>query len=114
MNLVSSPGSGKTTLLARTVQTLRAEFPVAVIGATNRPPTMPSASALPACRRCRSNTGKGCHLDAHGIGHALERLPLPEQGLLFIENVGQLVCPADFDLGEACKVVVLIGDRGRG
>jgi hydrogenase nickel incorporation protein HypB len=58
------------------------------------------------------NTGKGCHLDAHGVGHALERLPLPESGVLFIENVGNLVCPADFDLGEAGKVVVLSVTEG--
>jgi hydrogenase nickel incorporation protein HypB len=58
------------------------------------------------------NTGKGCHLDAHGVGHALETLPLPEGGALFIENVGNLVCPADFDLGEAHKVVVLSVTEG--
>ncbi len=112
LNLVSSPGSGKTTLLARTVQTLRAEFPVAVIGGdqqTANDAERIRAAGVPAVQ---INTGKGCHLDAHGIGHALERLPLPEQGLLFIENVGNLVCPADFDLGEACKVVVLSVTEG--
>jgi hydrogenase nickel incorporation protein HypB len=58
------------------------------------------------------NTGKGCHLDAHGIDHALDQLGLPEGGVLFIENVGNLVCPADFDLGEAYKVVVLSVTEG--
>jgi hydrogenase nickel incorporation protein HypB len=112
LNLVSSPGSGKTMLLARTVQTLRAEFPVAVIGGdqqTANDAERIRAAGVPAVQ---INTGKGCHLDAHGIGHALERLPLPEHGLLFIENVGNLVCPADFDLGEACKVVVLSVTEG--
>ena len=58
------------------------------------------------------NTGKGCHLDAHMVGHALAQLPLERGGLLFIENVGNLVCPAAFDLGEACKVVVLSVTEG--
>ncbi len=112
VNLVSSPGSGKTTLLARTVQILREEFPIAVIGGdqqTDRDAERIHAAGVPAVQ---INTGKGCHLDAHGIGHALEHLPLPEGGVLFIENVGNLVCPADFDLGEACKVVVLSVTEG--
>ena len=58
------------------------------------------------------NTGKGCHLDAHMVGHALDHLPLEPGGLLFIENVGNLVCPAAFDLGEAHKVVVLSVTEG--
>ncbi|MCP5158633.1 MAG: hydrogenase nickel incorporation protein HypB [Gammaproteobacteria bacterium] len=112
LNLVSSPGSGKTALLAQTVQILREEFPVAVIGGdqqTARDAERIQAAGAPAVQ---INTGKGCHLDAHGIGHALEELPLPESGVLFIENVGNLVCPADFDLGEACKVVVLSVTEG--
>ncbi len=112
LNLLSSPGSGKTTLLARTVQTLRAEFPVAVIGGdqqTARDAERIQAAGAPAVQ---INTGKGCHLDAHGVGHALESLPLPEGGALFIENVGNLVCPADFDLGEAHKAVVLSVTEG--
>ena len=112
LNLVSSPGSGKTTLLTRTVQALRTEFPVAVIGGdqqTARDAERIQAAGAPAVQ---INTGKGCHLDAHGVGHALESLPLPEGGALFIENVGNLVCPADFDLGEAYKVVVLSVTEG--
>jgi hydrogenase nickel incorporation protein HypB len=58
------------------------------------------------------NTGKGCHLDAHMVGHALDLLSLPPEGLLFIENVGNLVCPAAFDLGEACKIVLLSVTEG--
>ncbi len=112
LNLVSSPGSGKTTLLVETVRTLREEFPVAVIGGdqqTAHDAERIQAAGVPALQ---INTGKGCHLDAHGIGHALEELPLPEGGVLFIENVGNLVCPADFDLGEAHKVVVLSVTEG--
>lgn len=112
LNLVSSPGSGKTTLLARTAQALCNKFPVAVIGGdqqTANDAERIRAAGVPALQ---INTGKGCHLDAHSIAHALERLSLPEQGVLFIENVGNLVCPADFDLGEACKVVVLSVTEG--
>jgi hydrogenase nickel incorporation protein HypB len=112
LNLVSSPGSGKTLLLTRTVQVLRDEFPVAVIGGdqqTAHDAERIHAAGAPAVQ---INTGKGCHLDAHGVGHALEQLPLPESGVLFIENVGNLVCPADFDLGEACKVIILSVTEG--
>lgn len=112
LNLVSSPGSGKTSLLSRTVQILRDEFPVAVISGdqqTANDAERIKAAGVPALQ---INTGKGCHLDAHGIGHALERLPLPKGGVLFIENVGNLVCPADFDLGEAAKVVILSVTEG--
>ncbi len=112
LNLVSSPGSGKTTLLARTVQALGAEFPVAVIGGDQQTANDAERIRAAGAPALQINTGKGCHLDAHGIGHALERLPLPEHGVLFIENVGNLVCPADFDLGEACKVVVLSVTEG--
>ncbi|HAS51140.1 MAG TPA: hydrogenase accessory protein HypB [Gammaproteobacteria bacterium] len=112
LNLVSSPGSGKTTLLVQTVQALREQFPVAVIGGDQQ--TAHDAERIQAAgvSALQINTGKGCHLDAHGIGHALEALPLPEGGVLFIENVGNLVCPADFDLGEAHKVVVLSVTEG--
>ena len=112
LNLLSSPGSGKTTLLTRTAQALRAEFPVAVISGdqqTARDAERIQAAGVPAVQ---INTGKGCHLDAHGVGHALEHLPLPEGGALLIENVGNLVCPADFDLGEAYKVVLLSVTEG--
>jgi hydrogenase nickel incorporation protein HypB len=112
LNLVSSPGSGKTALLARTVQILRDEFPVAVIGGDQQTANDAERILAAGAPAVQINTGKGCHLDAHGVGHALERLPLPEGGVLFIENVGNLVCPADFDLGEACKVVILSVTEG--
>jgi hydrogenase nickel incorporation protein HypB len=112
LNFVSSPGSGKTSLLVRTIDDLRDRWPVAVIEGdqqTNRDAERIRATGAPAVQ---INTGKGCHLDAHMVGHALDHLSLASGGLLFIENVGNLVCPAAFDLGEAHKVVVLSVTEG--
>ncbi|MBW9248022.1 MAG: hydrogenase nickel incorporation protein HypB [Acidithiobacillus ferriphilus] len=112
LNLVSSPGSGKTTLLVRTVEALQHRLPVAVIEGdqqTDRDAERIRATGVAALQ---INTGKGCHLDAHMVGHALEQLQPAAGGLLFIENVGNLVCPAAFDLGEAHKVVVLSVTEG--
>ena len=112
LNLVSSPGSGKTTLLARTLAELKADTALAVIEGdqeTSFDAERIRATGVPALQ---INTGKGCHLDAHMVGHALARLPPPEGGILFIENVGNLVCPAAFDLGEAAKVVILSVTEG--
>ncbi len=112
LNLVSSPGSGKTTLLVRTVEALQHRLPVAVIEGdqqTGRDAERIRATGVPALQ---INTGKGCHLDAHMVGHGLEQMQLPACGVLFIENVGNLVCPSAFDLGEAHKVVVLSVTEG--
>ena len=112
LNLVSSPGSGKTTLLVKTIEALRGEMPMAVIEGdqqTSQDADRIRATGAPAVQ---INTGKGCHLDAHMVGHAFGRLTLAEQSLLFIENVGNLVCPAAFDLGEAHKVAILSVTEG--
>ena len=112
LNLVSSPGSGKTTLLVRTVEALQHRLPVAVIEGdqqTGRDAERIRATGVPALQ---INTGKGCHLDAHMVGHGLEQMQPPACGVLFIENVGNLVCPSAFDLGEAHKVVVLSVTEG--
>jgi hydrogenase nickel incorporation protein HypB len=112
LNLVSSPSSGKTTLLARTLVALKDELPLAVIEGdqeTQFDAERIRATGVPALQ---INTGKGCHLDAHMIGHALEQLPPPEGGILFIENVGNLVCPAAFDLGEAARIAILSVTEG--
>ncbi|HVI50417.1 MAG TPA: hydrogenase nickel incorporation protein HypB [Candidatus Sulfotelmatobacter sp.] len=112
LNLVSSPGSGKTTLLCRTAADLKERLPVAVVEGdqqTSFDADRIRATGVPALQ---VNTGKGCHLDAHMVGHALETLKLAEQSVLFIENVGNLVCPAGFDLGEAAKVVILSVTEG--
>ncbi len=112
LNFVSSPGSGKTTLLVRAIEDLKGRMPIAVIEGdqqTSNDAERIRATGAPAIQ---INTGKGCHLDAHMVGHALERIALEKGGALFIENVGNLVCPAAFDLGEAHKVVVLSVTEG--
>ncbi len=112
LNLVSSPGSGKTTLLVKTIEALRGQAEVAVIEGdqqTSQDAERIRATGAPAIQ---INTGKGCHLDAHMVGHALGKLALPDDSLLMIENVGNLVCPAAFDLGEAHKVVILSVTEG--
>ncbi len=104
LNLVSSPGSGKTSLLVKTIEAMSG--PVAVIEGdqqTSNDATRIRATGAPAVQ---INTGKGCHLDAHMVGHGLEDLDPDPGATVFIENVGNLVCPAGFDLGEASKVVV--------
>ncbi|HJV23102.1 MAG TPA: hydrogenase nickel incorporation protein HypB [Holophagaceae bacterium] len=112
LNLVSSPGSGKTTLLTTTISLLHHRIPMAVIEGdqqTERDADRIRATGVPAIQ---INTGKGCHLDAHGVGHAAEQLALPAGSVLMIENVGNLVCPAAFDLGESHKVVILSVTEG--
>jgi hydrogenase nickel incorporation protein HypB len=112
LNLVSSPGSGKTTILERTLRDLSGKIRCAVVEGdqqTDNDALRIAATGVPVRQ---INTGAGCHLDAHMVGHALEELPAGELDLLFIENVGNLVCPAAFDLGEAHKVVVLSVTEG--
>jgi hydrogenase nickel incorporation protein HypB len=112
LNLVSSPGSGKTTLLVRTLQMLKDEYPLAVIEGDQQTENDAERIRATGIRAIQINTGKGCHLDASMIGRALPQLDLAVGTLLFIENVGNLVCPAGFDLGEAAKVVVLSVTEG--
>jgi hydrogenase nickel incorporation protein HypB len=112
LNFVSSPGSGKTALLARTIVALKGRLAVSVIEGdqqTSNDAERIRATGAPAIQ---INTGKGCHLDAHMVGHAIETLDPEPNSTLFIENVGNLVCPAGFDLGEAHKVVVLSVTEG--
>jgi hydrogenase nickel incorporation protein HypB len=112
LNLVSSPGSGKTTLLERTLRDLSTTLRSAVIEGDQQTDNDAQRIAATGVPVKQINTGAGCHLDAHMVGHALEELPLAAIDLLFIENVGNLVCPAAFDLGEAHKVVVLSVTEG--
>lgn len=112
LNLTSSPGAGKTTLLERAIRDLHPDRPVAVIEGDQE--TLLDAERIRAAgaRAVQVNTGAGCHLDATMVQRALEALD-PEPGsLLFIENVGNLVCPALFDLGERSKVVVISVTEG--
>jgi hydrogenase nickel incorporation protein HypB len=107
---MSSPGAGKTTLLERTIRD--ADRPVSVIEGDQE--TVFDAERIRAAgaRAVQVNTGAGCHLDAAMVQRALARLEPPDGGLLFIENVGNLVCPALFDLGEARKAVVISVTEG--
>ena len=112
LNLVSSPGSGKTALLVETLKRIGGSYPVAVIEGdqeTTADADRIRATGVPAIQ---INTGKGCHLDADLVRTAMTRLGTPANGVLFIENVGNLVCPAGFDLGEAHKVVIVSVTEG--
>lgn len=112
LNLVSSPGSGKTTILERTLRDMTGLRRCAVIEGDQQTDNDARRIAATGVPVKQINTGAGCHLDAHMVGHSLEELPLGELDILFIENVGNLVCPATFDLGEAHKVVVLSVTEG--
>jgi hydrogenase nickel incorporation protein HypB len=112
LNLVSSPGAGKTALLVETIRTLGERYPICVIEGDQQTSHDADRIRATGARAVQINTGKGCHLDAHMVGHALEQLDPPPHGILMIENVGNLVCPAAFDLGEAHKVVVLSVTEG--
>jgi hydrogenase nickel incorporation protein HypB len=112
LNLVSSPGSGKTALLTRTLEDLKSEFPLAVIEGDQQTANDAERIRQTGVKALQINTGKGCHLDAHMVGHAIEPLQPADDSLLFIENVGNLVCPAAFDLGEAHKVAILSVTEG--
>lgn len=112
LNLVSSPGSGKTTLLVATIEALTGELAMAVIEGDQQTANDAERIRETGVSAIQVNTGKGCHLDGHMVGHALECLKLAEGSVLFIENVGNLVCPAAFDLGEAHKVVILSVTEG--
>ncbi len=112
LNITSSPGAGKTTLLERTIRELAVDRPVTVIEGDQE--TLLDAERIRAAgaRAVQVNTGAGCHLDADMVHRALHALE-PESGsVVFIENVGNLVCPALFDLGERSKVVVISATEG--
>jgi hydrogenase nickel incorporation protein HypB len=112
LNITSSPGSGKTTLLERSVGALVVNHPVTVIEGDQE--TLLDAERIRAAgaRAVQVNTGAGCHLDADMVRRALETLDPAPDSLLFIENVGNLVCPALFDLGEHSKLVVISVTEG--
>ncbi len=115
LNLVSSPGSGKTSLLVRTISALQAmpqAVPVSVVEGDQQTSFDAERIRATGAPALQINTGKGCHLDAQMVGRALTRLAPSEGSVLLVENVGNLVCPAAFDLGEAAKVVVLSVTEG--
>ncbi len=111
LNLVSSPGSGKTTLLCRTIEAL-GDTPLAVIEGDQQTSADADRIRATGARAIQINTGKGCHLDAQMVGQAIDDLRPRPDSFLFIENVGNLVCPAAFDLGEDAKVAILSVTEG--
>lgn len=107
LNLIGSPGSGKTTLLERTIRDIGREFRMAVLEGdveTTRDAERLHALGIPVSQLL---TGGACHLEAKLVHHALKDLPLDKVDLVIVENVGNLVCPAEFDVGEAAKVAIL-------
>ncbi len=112
LNLVSSPGSGKTTLLERTIRDTRKDFSIYVIEGDQQ--TMQDAYRIKATEApvIQVNTGEGCHLDSEMVNRAVKQLEIPENALLMIENVGNLICPALFDLGETKRVVIISVTEG--
>lgn len=112
INLLSGPGAGKTTMLVRMIEDLRSTWPIAVVEGdqeTAFDADRVRAAGVPAVQ---INTGKGCHLDARMVAGAMADLNPIAESLLVIENVGNLVCPAAFDLGEALKIVLLSVTEG--
>jgi hydrogenase nickel incorporation protein HypB len=112
VNLMSSPGAGKTTLLQRTITDLTGVRPVAVIEGDQETSVDADRIRQTGCPVVQINTGAGCHLDAAMVRAALTDLDPPSGSVLFVENVGNLVCPAMFDLGEQHKVVVISVTEG--
>ena len=112
LNLVSSPGSGKTTLLERTLRELGGQLRFAVLEGDQQTSLDADRIAATGVPVRQINTGAGCHLDAHMVGHGVEAFDLSRTDILMIENVGNLVCPAGFDLGEDHKVALLSVTEG--
>jgi hydrogenase nickel incorporation protein HypB len=112
LNLVSSPGSGKTSLLERTIQELHTEIKFYVIEGDQQ--TMNDANRIDAAGApvVQINTGNGCHLDSQMVNQAVKMLNVDNNSILMIENVGNLVCPSLFDLGEATRVVIISTTEG--
>ncbi len=112
LNLVSSPGSGKTTLLERTITDLKDELPINVIEGDQETVNDAARIKNTGCHVVQINTGTGCHLEADMLARGLKDLNPPLDSVVMIENVGNLVCPALFDLGENCKVAILSVTEG--
>ena len=112
LNLISSPGSGKTSLLERTLRDLGSEFRMAVIEGDPQTDNDARRVAATGAAAVQINTDGGCHLDSNMVLAALEALDLEHLDILFIENVGNLVCPVEFDCGEDAKVALLSVTEG--
>ncbi len=112
LNLVSSPGAGKTTLLTRTIKDLQSEISLSVIEGDQETVNDAQKIRETGCRVVQINTGTGCHLEANMIQRASQEIDPPPNSIVAIENVGNLVCPALFDLGEYAKVAILSVTEG--
>jgi hydrogenase nickel incorporation protein HypB len=112
LNLVSSPGSGKTTLLEKTIQTFEGGPEIAIIEGDQQTSYDADRIAATGAKVVQINTGKGCHLDAHMVIHAIQKIDLLNDSILMIEDVGNLVCPSMFDLGEKNRVVIMSVTEG--
>jgi hydrogenase nickel incorporation protein HypB len=112
INLMSAPGSGKTSLLEAVIRSMGPRVPVAVLEGDQETERDASRIRQAGGRAVQINTGKGCHLDAHDVGHALQELDPQPGSVVVIENVGNLVCPALFDLGEKRRLALLSVTEG--
>lgn len=112
LNLLGSPGAGKTTLLERSIRELSSHVSLSVLEGDQETDRDAERIRRAGARAFQINTGTVCHLDAHAVGHALEALQPAEGSVVIVENVGNLVCPALFDLGERAKVLVLSVTEG--
>ncbi|MES0371234.1 MAG: hydrogenase nickel incorporation protein HypB [Mariprofundaceae bacterium] len=112
LNMVSSPGSGKTTLLVSMIKALVGQVEVNVIEGDQQTSLDADRITEAGANAHQINTGQMCHLDAHMVGHAVEHLAPTDGSFLFIENVGNLICPAAFDLGEQKRVALLSVTEG--
>lgn len=112
INMMSAPGAGKTTLIEDTIRSLKNELNIAVIEGDIQSTYDAEAISATGAQVVQINTGGACHLDANMINETLSQLDLNPVDLLIIENVGNLVCPAEFNLGEYCKVMLLSTSEG--
>ena len=110
--IIGCPGSGKTTLLEKTLTDLKEQLNFAVIEGDQQTTNDADRIHATGTKVTQINTGKGCHLDAHMVLHALQGMKPKNDSVLFIENVGNLVCPAMFDLGEKERVVIISVTEG--
>lgn len=112
LNLMGSPGCGKTTFIIKTIEALKGELDIYVIEGDQFGSLDADRISATGARVIQINTGNGCHLDARSVGKALKDLKPKENSILFIENVGNLICPALFDLGEHQRLVMLSVTEG--
>ncbi|MBM4206936.1 MAG: hydrogenase nickel incorporation protein HypB [Gammaproteobacteria bacterium] len=112
LNLLSSPGAGKTTLLVETIKRMQDRIAIAVIEGDQHTERDAERIRVAGVKALQINTGRLCHLEADMIGKAVTQLNIEDRSLLFIENIGNLVCPSAFDLGESYKVVILSVTEG--